>query len=61
MGEDEREGWVDPQNNNCPYSSNRRDCDGDVQCYCISSTSHDCIYKSVVRDCDGTFVALCIK
>lgn len=61
MGEDEREGWADPQNNNCPYLSNRRDCDGDVQCYCTSSTSHYCIYKSVVRDCDGTFVALCIK
>ena len=60
MGEDEREGWVGPQHNNCPWLSNRRDCDGDIQAYCTSGTN-SCMYRSVVRDCDGTFIAICMK
>ena len=44
-------------NNYCPYASDKRDCDGDWDTYCMKN-GH-CQYQKNVKDCDGDIVSLC--
>lgn len=45
--------------NNCIYTSERRDCDGDWDTYCTKEGA--CEFKREMYDCDGDPVYLCRK
>ena len=47
------------ENKTCEYGCNKKDCDGDWDCYCMKPG--DCSYQHKVRDCDGDPVVLCRK
>ena len=54
MGEED---VVRNDNNYCPYASDKKDCDGDWDTYCMKSGN--CQYQRNVRDCDGDIISLC--
>lgn len=53
MGEED----VTIENNYCPYACDKRDCDGDLDTYCMKTGN--CQYQRNVRDCDGDIISLC--
>ncbi len=48
----------DSRRENCPYMTEKRDCDGDWDTWCIQP-SGNCPYKRDMRDCDGDQISLC--
>ena len=45
--------------NSCPNCVSRRDCDSDLDNYCLLNES--CPYQTYVKDCGGDYIALCRK
>lgn len=48
---------IDTNNFYCKYANEKRDCDGDLNTYCMKYGY--CNYKKEVIDCDGDTISFC--